>query len=87
MEKIYANSHNRGYFIEIHSIDQKVHEEEDVCIEGCKVKTFLEALDKLIIEMDAEEANIQQRMKFIELAKDNAKLFLIFDQLLKKIRG
>ena len=37
--------------------------------------------------MDAEEANIQQRMKFIELAKDNAKLFLIFDQLLKKIRG
>ena len=34
--------------------------------------------------MEAEETNFQQRMKFIELAKDNVKLFLIFDQLLKK---
>ena len=84
MEKNYGNSHDRGYFIEIHSVGQKMHEEEDVCVDGCKVKTFLETLDKTIIEMEAEETNFQQRMKFIELAKDNVKLFLIFDQLLKK---
>ena len=50
-------------------------------------KNFFDALDKIIEEMEAEEATFRQRMKFIDLVKNNVKLFLTFDQLLKKFRA
>ena len=58
MEKIYANAGNKSYFIEIHSVGQKVHEEEKEC-KGCEVKKILDALDKIIEETEAEEATFR----------------------------
>ena len=74
MEKITANT-TKSFFVEIFAIGQKI--EQELCTFGdeCQTKKNLKSLDVLIENMHSEDANITEKVKFIELAKKTLQSF------------
>ena len=82
MEEITVNT-NKSFFVEILSIGQKIEQELCTFGENCQIKKFLNSLQELIENMMVEDANLTEKVKFIELFKKNVKKFFIFEQLMK----
>ena len=74
MEKITANT-TKSFFVEIFAIGQKI--EQELCAFGdeCQTKKNLKSLDVLIENMHSEDANITEKVKFIQLAKKTLQSF------------
>ena len=82
MEEITVNT-NKSFFVEILSVGQKIEQELCTFGENCQIKKFLNSLEELIGNMMVENANLTEKVKFIELFKKNVKKFFIFEQLMK----
>ena len=70
-KKINAVGSQKNHLINIYSVGKKIYDVIDVCKNPCESPNYLQAIDNIIENMDGQETNPEESLKFFDISIKN----------------